>query len=179
MKNMNYSAKQDKNPASFGQRKCEVCENLFTPWRKDQIACSFCSKKVTNFRRAKIAREALAACQPKNCEHCGKEFNVTRLNGRKKRFCNRKCYSLSRQKGMWIVTHGRSKREAQREWYLNNMAKAKENNFNYNLFGTSRIPQKLKVASALVKIGKSVNGKLIKHSIINKVLEGETHAAYE
>jgi hypothetical protein len=179
MKTENNIAPQDKEPALCGQRKCEVCGKPFTHWRKDQIACSFCSKKVAKFRRAIRARNELAARQPQYCEYCGKKLTITRLNGRKKKFCNRRCFDLSRQKGKWVVSHGRSQYERQHDWYLKNRAKAKENNFNYNLFGTSQIPPKLKIASALVKIGKSKNGMFIKHSIINNVLKGETYVVYE
>ena len=99
------------------EKKCAACETVFTPKRKDSIACSKkCSQKLSYLRSKKHTHECIMcgktfksskkdvklcsqACinkyskKPdivKNCKHCGKEFTTTYIK-RDKICCSRSC----------------------------------------------------------------------------------------
>lgn len=101
------------------EKKCAACETVFTPKRKDSIACSKkCSQKLSYLRSKKHTHECIMcgktfksskkdvklcsqACinkcskKPdivKNCKHCGKEFIATYIK-RDKICCSRSCAS--------------------------------------------------------------------------------------
>lgn len=85
MKNMNYSAPQDKEAASCGQRKCEECGNAFTPTSnsKGKFCSHSCQGKHFHKERTLLL----------NCKYCGSEFEInTYEKKRNPKFCSSQCH---------------------------------------------------------------------------------------
>jgi hypothetical protein len=85
MEIMNYSAPQDKEPASCGRRKFEECGNDFipTPNSKGRFCSHVCQGKHFHKERTLLI----------NCKYCGNAFEInTYEKKRSPKFCSSQCH---------------------------------------------------------------------------------------
>ena len=188
MENMNYSAPQNKEPASCGQRKkCIFCGAEF--WRPGNQGV-YCSLECRSQHRH------LKTMEVRLCSECGLLFFVKKTSPA--RFCSRDCSMVTFHSRREKARHYRGKEiQGRKQTSRNGFIKSRSSSFGKarhreceNLrkwFGTAEVPESVRRANALRYIGSRISGgrpvrqidKSVIKTIINRIEKGETYAAYE
>lgn len=175
---------QDKEAASCGLRKCQICENFYTPGYKDVCSKKCYDKKRYLGNKVKIL-EQVKKWRIANQGVGGKKYvhnkKWRKENSQKARLSSKKHYRNNHSR--MIMEHSERRKQ--------NRTKLKEASILYYLFGTQKVSSEVKKISAILRIAKRCIGenrgkygflpKIDSENLINKIIKikkGETHEAY-
>jgi hypothetical protein len=202
MKNMNYSAPQDKEPASCGLIKCKECDKemhpyFYTGMYHNPHKRTFCSRKCQSKNNAREyiknhpATEETKRAKSEYDARYRKENHDRRIEQCRKWYAlNKKRDDVIKRQREYTVKYRERHKTISRNYEKRHWDKILEIRAIRKQFGTAIVPVEVKQKWAMVHVGNRLTRQGCAgrrpfdtsednmKRIFNQIKKGETHAAY-